>query len=60
VVPAGSVRTAPRDFLNEDHRSAIEVRAEGGDVIAMAASTSLGNEGLSTYALSMGVAVVEG
>jgi hypothetical protein len=60
VVPAASVRTAPRDFLNEDHRSAIEVRAEGGDVIAMAASTSLGNEGLSTYALSIGVAVVEG
>jgi len=60
VVPAGSVRTAPPDFLNEDHRSAIEVRADGGDVIAMAACTSLGNEGLSTYALSMGVAVVEG
>ena len=61
VVPAGgSVRTAPADFLDEDHRSAIEVRAEGGDVIAMAASTSLGNGGLSTYALSMGVALVEG
>jgi Family of unknown function (DUF5719) len=60
VVPAGSVRVAPRDFLDEDHRSAIEVRSDGGDVIAMAASTSLGNEGLSTYALSMGVAVVEG
>jgi hypothetical protein len=58
VVPAGSVRTAPPDFLVENTRSAIEVRAEGGDVIAMAASTSLGNEGLSTYALSMGVVVV--
>lgn len=58
VVPAGSVRTAPPDFLDQDHRSAIEVRADGGNVIAMAASTSLGNEGVSTYALSMGIEVV--
>ncbi len=58
VIPAGSVRSAPPDFLNEDPRSAIEVRSDGGAVIAMAASTSLGNEGLSTYALAMGVAVV--
>jgi hypothetical protein len=57
TIAAGSVVQAPSAFLALVHRAAIEVRSEGGDVIAMAASTSLGVKGLSTYAMAMGVAV---
>jgi len=57
TIAAGSVVQAPSAFLALVNRAAIEVRSEGGDVIAMAASTSLGVKGLSTYALAMGVAV---
>jgi hypothetical protein len=46
-VPAGFWAAAPD--------SAILVTTEGGPVLASAASTSLGNSGLSTYALAMGV-----
>ena len=56
-IAAGSVFQAPRGFLAQVDRAAIEVRSVGGDVVAMAASTSLGVKGLSTYALAMGVAV---
>ena len=56
-IPAGSVGQAPSGFLAKVPRAAIEVRSVGGGVIAMAASTSLGVKGLSTYALAMGVAV---
>jgi hypothetical protein len=58
--PAGSAVRAPVEFLDAELGAAILVRAEGGSVIAMAASTSLGVQGLSTYALSMGVPVPEG
>ena len=37
------------------HGSAVEIRSSGGDILALAASTSLGVKGLSTYALAMGV-----
>jgi hypothetical protein len=57
TISAGSVVQAPSGFLAQVHQAAIEVRSVGGDVIAMAASTSLGIKGLSTYALAMGVAV---
>ena len=48
---------APSGFMARVHDAAIEVRSVGGDIIAMAASTSLGVKGLSTYALAIGVAV---
>jgi hypothetical protein len=55
TVPAGSVGRAPVAFLDQTHDAAIEVRSAGGDVVAMAASTSLGVHGRSTYALALGV-----
>ena len=57
TIAAGSVVEAPSGFLAQVIQAAIEVRSVGGAVIAMAASTSLGVKGLSTYALAMGVAV---
>ena len=55
TIKAGSVGRAPKEFLDRTHDAAIQVRSVGGDVIAMAASTSLGVEGRSTFALAMGV-----
>lgn len=55
TIPAGSVGQAPAGFLADVPDAAIEVRSTGGDVVAMAASTSLGVKGLSTYALAMGI-----
>lgn len=57
ALAAGSVVQAPSGFLAQVHQAAIEIHSVGGDVIAMAASTSLGVKGLSTYALAMGVAI---
>ena len=56
-IPAGSVGQVPPGFLEGLHNSAIEIRSSGGDILALAASTSLGVKGLSTYALAMGVAI---
>jgi hypothetical protein len=56
-VPPGSVGQVPPGFLEGLHRSAVEIRSEGGDIVALAASTSLGVKGLSTYALAMGIDV---
>ena len=56
TIDAGSVVQVPSSFLDQTHTSAIEIRCEGeGVVVPMAASTSLGVKGRSTYALSMGV-----
>ena len=57
TIPAGTVGQVPPGFLEGLHDSAIEIEAAGGDILALAASTSLGVKGLSTYALAMGVAV---
>jgi hypothetical protein len=57
TIPAGTVGQVPPGFLERLHDSAIEIRAAGGDILALAACTSLGVKGLSTYALAMGVAV---
>jgi Family of unknown function (DUF5719) len=57
TIGASSVVLAPLSFLEQVHTSAIEIRSDGGGVVALAASTSLGVKGLSTYALSMGVAL---
>ncbi len=57
TIPAGSVGQVPPGFLEGLHDSAVEIRSSGGDILALAASTSLGVKGLSTYALAMGVAI---
>lgn len=57
TIGAGSVARVPQAFLDQARAAAIEINSSGGGVVAMAASTSLGVKGLSTYALSMGVTV---
>jgi hypothetical protein len=57
TIPAGSVGQVPPGFLEGLHDSAVEIRSSGGDIFALAASTSLGVKGLSTYALALGVAI---
>jgi hypothetical protein len=52
---AGRAFQVPAGFWAGASDAAILVTAEGGSVLALAASTSLGTSGLSTYALSMGV-----
>jgi Family of unknown function (DUF5719) len=57
TIEPGSVDQVPPGFLEAIHGSAVEIRSSGGDILALAASTSLGVKGLSTYALAMGVPV---
>jgi hypothetical protein len=57
TIPAGTVGQVPPGFLEGLHDSAVEIQSSGGDILALAASTSLGVKGLSTYALAMGVSV---
>ena len=59
TLPPASVAWAPNAFLDQLPFGALEVRSDGGDVLATAASTSLGVKGLSTYALAAGVAEPE-
>lgn len=54
---AGRAFQVPKGFWADAADAAILVTAEGGPVLALAASTSLGNSGLSTYALAMGVPI---
>jgi hypothetical protein len=57
TIEPGTVGQVPPGFLEGLHDSAIEIRSSGGDILALAASTSLGVKGLSTYALAMGVPI---
>ena len=57
TIEPGSVDQVPPGFLEGIHGSAVEIRSSGGDILALAASTSLGVKGLSTYALAMGVPI---
>jgi hypothetical protein len=57
TIPAGSVGQVPPGLLAGLLGSAVEIRSSGGDILALAASTSLGVKGLSTYALAMGVVI---
>jgi hypothetical protein len=57
TIEPGSVDQVPPGFLEGVHESAVEVSSSGGDILALAASTSLGVKGLSTYALAMGVPI---
>ena len=47
TIEPGSVDQVPPGFLEGIHGSAVEIRSSGGDILALAASTSLGVKGLS-------------
>ena len=60
AVPAGAAVAVPEDFLAADPSAAVLVRAEGGEVVALGASASLGIQGFARYALVLGIALPEG
>jgi hypothetical protein len=47
----------PRDFLDGVADASLLVTVEGSSVVALGASTSIGNEGLSFYGLAAGVPI---
>jgi hypothetical protein len=59
AVPAGAAVSVPTDFLSADPGAAVLVRADGGDVVALGASASLGVEGFARYALVLGIPLPE-
>jgi hypothetical protein len=56
-VAPGSVANVPRTFLDQVGRSSLLVSSDAGAIVALGASTSLGNEGLSVYGLAAGVPI---
>jgi hypothetical protein len=54
-VPAASAVSAPRGFLAKAPDAGVMVHADGSPVVALGASTSLGNSGLSTFGMAVGV-----
>ena len=59
TVPPGSVAGVPRAFLDGVGDAALLVESDGSPIVALGASTSLGNAGLSVYALAVGVPILE-
>jgi hypothetical protein len=59
TVPPGAVVALPREFLDEVGAASLLVTATGSPVVALGASTSLGNEGLSLFGLVAGVPIPE-
>ena len=57
TVAPGSVAGVPRTFLDGVGLGSLLVSSDGVPVVALGASTSLGNEGLSVYGLAAGVPV---
>ena len=60
TLPPGSVAGVPRQFLDGIGDASLVVRSDGSPIVALGASTSLGNEGLSLSALAIGVPIPEG
>jgi hypothetical protein len=58
TVPPASAKGAPAAFLGSATDASVLVRASGGDIVALGASTSLGPDGTSAFALAVGVPVV--
>jgi Family of unknown function (DUF5719) len=54
-VPAASAVAAPRGFLAKAPDAAVLVHSDGSPVVALGASSSLGNSGLSTFGMAVGV-----
>jgi len=57
TVAANSAALVPASFLHPIPRAAVLVRATGGEIVALGASTSLGPRGLDGYALALGVPI---
>jgi hypothetical protein len=55
AVPAGAAVAVPAAFLRVAPDAAILARSEGGEIVALGASSSLGIEGYARYALVLGV-----
>jgi hypothetical protein len=60
AVPAGAAVAVPQDFLAAAPEAATLARAEGGEIVALGASASLGIEGYARYALVLGVPIPDG
>jgi hypothetical protein len=54
-VPAHSAAAVPPGFLEAAAEGGVIARADTGGIVALAASTSLGEDGLDAFALSLGV-----
>ena len=59
TVPPGSVAGVPREFLDGVGAASLRVDSAGSPIVALGASTSLGNDGLSVYALAIGVPIAD-
>ncbi|MGZ8629451.1 MAG: DUF5719 family protein [Actinomycetota bacterium] len=57
TVAPGSVGVVPPRFLIDAGRVSMVLRSEGSPIVALGASTSLGNEGLSLFGLASGVPI---
>jgi Family of unknown function (DUF5719) len=55
TIPAASVALAPAAFLQAAPDASVLVTSEGGSVVALGASTSLGTQGRSVFGLAVGV-----
>jgi hypothetical protein len=60
AVPAGAAIAVPRAFLEAAPRAAVLARSQGGEIVALGASASLGVQGFSRYALVAGVPLPAG
>ncbi|MET0800240.1 MAG: DUF5719 family protein [Actinomycetota bacterium] len=59
TVPGGSVGAVPGRFLAAAGATSMLLRSDGSPIVALGASTSLGNEGLSLFGLAAGVPIPE-
>ena len=60
TVPAGSTVAAPEGFLRAAPEAGVSATATSGTFIPATASYSLGQEGLATYAVALGIRIPEG
>ena len=59
-VPAASAVTVPPEFLEQDPTAAVLAVAADGSFVAAGASSSLGREGVASYAVAAGIPVPPG
>jgi Family of unknown function (DUF5719) len=59
TVPPGSVAGVPREFLDGVGDASLLVESPATPIVALGASTSLGNDGLSVFGLAVGVPIPE-
>lgn len=56
-VPPGSVGVVAREFLESIGAASLLVFSDGEPIVALGASTSLGNDGLSLFGLAAGLPI---